>query len=110
MAEASIFMLPGPRLPPSAMKGEKSGIPQCHRKRIAFIELRLVPVRVRRRHGAGRIEHGDLRRRQVPSDGAEILAKLFLIRAPIMTLATVGRCSSQFRATCGTVLLVSLAT
>ena len=32
------------------------------------------------------------------------------LRAPMMTLATVGRCNSQFRAICGTVLPVSLAT
>ena len=31
------------------------------------------------------------------------------LRAPMMTLATVGRCSSQFSAICGTVLPVSLA-
>src|SRR5580692_1175147 len=32
------------------------------------------------------------------------------LRAPMMTLATVGRCKSQFKAICGTLLLVSFAT
>ena len=49
------------------------------RRRVALGEAALVPVGIGRRRGAGGVEPGDLLRRQVPADGAEVLAQLLLV-------------------------------
>ena len=84
--------------------------PSSDRRRVALREAALVPVRVGQRRRAGGVEPGDLLRRQAPADRAEVLRSCSSLRAPMMTVATVGRCSSQLSAICGTVLPVSFAT
>src|SRR5262245_11731421 len=48
-------------------------------RRIPLRELSLVPVGIRRGRGAGGVQPGDLRRREIPADGAEVLAQLLLV-------------------------------
>ena len=43
------------------------------RRRVALGEPPLVPVGIGRRDGAGRVQPGDLLRRQVPADRAQVL-------------------------------------
>ena len=82
-----------------------------HRRRVALREAALVPVGVGQRaprwprrawrparaSGSSRPRRGSAR-------------SCSSLRAPMMTVATVGRCSSQLSAICGTVLPVSSAT
>jgi hypothetical protein len=44
------------------------------RRRIALRETPLVPIRIDRRRSAGGVQLSDLRRVQVPANGAQILA------------------------------------
>src|ERR1051325_4664370 len=56
--------------------------PRLDRRRVAFDETSLVPVRIRWRHGAGGVEAGDVVRRQRPAGCAQILLQLLLGAGP----------------------------
>ena len=69
-----------------------------------------MPIGINRRDLAGLVERGDLVGCQIPADGIEVLAQLFLVSCSDDDGRHGGRWRSQFNATCGTVLPVSLAT
>ena len=48
-------------------------------RRVAFAETGLMPIGVGFGRFAGRVELGDLLRRQMPADGVEIILELFLV-------------------------------
>ena len=84
--------------------------PLLHRRRIpVFDRAALVPVGIGQRDGARGVEGAICSGVSCQPTAPEILTNCCSLRAPMMIVDTVGRCSSQFSAICGTVLPVSRA-
>ena len=81
-----------------------------HQRRVALGKALLMPVGIGGRCGAGRIQQGDLRGVNAQPTAPRFSRNCASLRAPMITLATVGRCSTQLIATWATVLPVSSAT